>query len=163
MYWSVRGDGNFEVIDGQQRTISVCQYVNGDFSYEKRYFHNLQDDEKEQILNYKLTIYLCSGTDSEKLDWFRIVNISGERLYDQELRNAVYAGPWVSDAKRYFSKTGCPAYGIGSDYLSGTPIRQDYLETTIKWISEDGDIKKYMSGGTLSKYHKRMGIGCLSN
>ena len=32
MYWAVREDGNFEVIDGQQRTISISQYVNGDFS-----------------------------------------------------------------------------------------------------------------------------------
>jgi len=145
MYWAVREDGSFEVIDGQQRTISVCQYVTGDFAYEKRYFHNLLSDEKEQILNYKLTIYLCNGADSEKLDWFRIVNISGERLMDQELLNAVYAGSWVSDAKRHFSKTGCPAYVIGSNYMKGTPIRQDYLEATIKWISQNGDIKRYMS------------------
>jgi len=145
MYWAVRDDGNFEIIDGQQRTISICQYVNRDFSYQKRYFHNLQKDEKEQILDYKLTIYLCSGTDSERLDWFRTINIAGEKLADQELRNAVYAGSWVSDAKRYFSKTGCAAYSIGSDYLNGIPIRQDYLETTIKWISKDGDIEKYMS------------------
>jgi hypothetical protein len=137
MYWAVRDDGNFEIIDGQQRTISVCQYVNGDFAFMMRYFHNLQTDEQEQILNYKLTIYLCSGTDSEKLDWFRTINIAGEEHTDQELRNAVYAGSWVSDAKRYFSKSGCPAYGIGSDYLKGSPIRQDYLETAIKWISSD--------------------------
>ena len=144
MYWSVRNDGNYEIIDGQQRTISVCQYVNGDFSFNKLYFHNLTSDKKEQILNYKLTIYLCSGTDSERLDWFRTINIAGERLTDQELRNAVYAGPWVTDAKRYFSKTGCPAYGIGSDYLNGSPIRQDYLETAIKWISND-NIEDYMA------------------
>ncbi len=144
MYWSVREDGNFEVIDGQQRTISVCQYVNGDFAYEKRYFHNLQDDEQEQILNYQLTIYQCSGTDSERLDWFRTINIAGEKLTDQELRNAVYAGSWVSDAKRYFSKTGCAAYGIGSDYLTGSPIRQEYLETAIKWISEN-NIENHMA------------------
>ncbi|MCD4654508.1 DUF262 domain-containing protein [bacterium] len=144
MYWSVREGGDFEIIDGQQRTISVCQYVNGDFAYLNRYFHNLQDDEQEQILNYKLTVYLCSGTDSERLDWFRVINIAGEKLTDQELRNAVYAGSWVSDAKRYFSKTGCPAYGIGSDYLNGSPIRQDYLETAIKWIS-DGEIESYMA------------------
>jgi len=144
MYWSVRGDGNFEVIDGQQRTISVCQYVIGDFAYLNRYFHNLQDDEREQILNYKLTVYLCSGTDSERLDWFRTINIAGEKLTDQELKNAVYSGSWVSDAKRYFSKTGCPAYGIGSDYINGSPIRQEYLETAIKWISDD-EIESYMA------------------
>jgi len=144
MYWAVRDDGNFEIIDGQQRTISVCQYVKGDFSYENRYFHNLQDDEQEQINNYKLMVYFCSGTDSERLDWFRTINIAGEKLTDQELRNAVYAGSWVSDAKRYFSKTGCPAYGIGSDYLNGSPIRQEYLETAVKWISE-GNIEHYMA------------------
>ena len=144
MYWAVREDGNFEVIDGQQRTISVCQFVEGDFAFNNRYFHNLQKDEQDQILNYKLMIYLCSGTDSEKLEWFKTINIAGEKLTDQELRNAVYSGSWVSDAKRYFSKNGCPAYGIGSDYLSGTPIRQDYLETTIKWISNDA-IEKYMA------------------
>ena len=113
-------------------------------SFEGRYFENLQRDERERILDYKLTVYLCSGDDSEKLEWFKTINIAGEELTDQELRNAVYAGPWVSDAKRHFSKTGCPAYAIGSDYMRGTPIRQDYLESVIKWIN-DGDIVGYMA------------------
>ena len=144
MYWAVRDDGGFEVIDGQQRTISICQYVNGDFAYMFRYFHNLHKDEQEKMLDYKLMIYLCEGTDSQKLEWFRTINIAGEKLTEQELRNAVYSGSWVSDAKRYFSKNGCAAYGLGSDYLSGSPIRQDYLETTIDWISK-GNIEVYMS------------------
>lgn len=144
MYWAVRDDGNYEVIDGQQRTISVCQYINGDFAYMFRYFHNLQDDEQAKILNYKLMVYLCSGTDSEKLEWFKTINIAGEKLTEQELRNAVYAGSWVSDAKRYFSKPSCPAYGIGNDYLVGSPIRQEYLETAIEWISK-GNIESYMA------------------
>ena len=117
MYWAVREDGDYEVIDGQQRTISICQYVEGDFAFKGRYFHNLQSDEQKQILDYNLMVYLCSGTDSEKLEWFKTINIAGEKLTDQELRNAVYAGPWVSDAKRYFSKTGCAAYSIGSKYV----------------------------------------------
>lgn len=144
MYWAVREDGNYEIIDGQQRTVSVCQFVEGDFSFNNRYFHNLQNDEQEQILNYKLMIYFCSGADSEKLEWFKTINIAGEKLTDQELRNAVYSGSWVTDAKRYFSKNGCPAYGLGSDYMSGSPIRQDYLETVIKWVSKD-DIEGYMA------------------
>src|SRR5215469_5395675 len=109
MYWAVREDGKFEVIDGQQRTLSICQYVAGDFSIKGLAFHNLKDDQQKQILDYKLTVYLCSGTDSERLEWFRTINIAGEELYEQELLNAVYAGPWTADAKRYFSKTGCPA------------------------------------------------------
>ena len=160
MYWAVRDTGfadvssasgnrdgcepSFEIIDGQQRTISICQYVNGDFAFNFRYFHNLQPDEQEQILNYPLQVYICSGTDSEKLKWFRTINIAGEALTEQELRNAVYAGSWVSDVKRYFSKNGAPAAKIGSDYLNGSAIRQDYLETAISWIS-DGNIEVYMS------------------
>lgn len=148
MYWADNGNEHYEIIDGQQRTISICQYVDSVFSYQNRYFHNLQDDEKDKILDYELMIYICSGTDSEKLDWFRTINIAGEKLTDQELRNAVYAGPWVTDAKRYFSKTSCPAYQIGNKYMSGTPIRQDYLETVIKWHSNSNNknsIEEYMA------------------
>lgn len=147
MYWSVREDGNYEVIDGQQRTLSICQYVNGDFSIGGFYFNNLQDDLRRQILDYECMVYLCSGTDSERLEWFETINIAGEELTDQELRNAAYAGPWTADAKRYFSKTGCPAYGLASDYLRGVAIRQEYLETAIKWhahADEAGTIKDYM-------------------
>lgn len=144
MYWAVRADGTYEIIDGQQRTISICQYLNGDFSFENLFIHNLQSDQKKKILDYEVTVYLCSGTDSERLDWFRTINIAGEKLTDQELRNAVYSGPWVSDAKRYFSRSNCPAYGIASRYLNGAPIRQDYLETVIAWIN-DGDIETYMA------------------
>lgn len=143
MYWAVRGNGNFEIIDGQQRTISISQYVQGEFSFENRYFHNLQEDEKNKILDYPLMIYWCSGDDSERLKWFETINISGEKLTDQELRNAVFSGSWVTDSKRYFSKNGCAAYGLGGDYLSGVAIRQDYLETAINWIS-NGEIKDYM-------------------
>ena len=144
MYWAVRDDGTYEVIDGQQRTISIAQYVQGEFSLNERNIHNLTDDERDHILNYPLMVYVCEGTDSEKLKWFETINIAGERLTKQELRNAVYAGSWVSDSKRRFSRRGCPAYRIGQDYLTGSHIRQDYLETAIKWIS-GGKIEAYMS------------------
>ena len=147
MYWSKSGEDAYEMLDGQQRTLSICQYLNGDFSINFQYFHNLTDDEKEQILDYKLMIYICEGTDSEKLDWFKIINIAGEKLYDQELRNAIYTGPWLTDAKRHFSKNGCAAYQIGSKYLTGNAIRQDYLETALKWIGDRDNIaiEEYMA------------------
>ncbi len=144
MYWVKNNDNSFEVMDGQQRTISFCQYIQGDFSLNEMYFNNLTNDKKEQIFNYKLMIYICEGTDSEKLDWFKIINIAGEKLTDQELRNAIYTGEWLTDAKRHFSKNGCPAYGLASDYMTGSAIRQDYLETAIKWISND-NIEEYMA------------------
>lgn len=144
MYWCKNDDGTFEVLDGQQRTISICEYVSGEFSFEGRYFNNLTDTEQEQILNYELMVYICEGNDKEKLDWFKIINIAGEKLTDQELRNAIFTGEWLSDAKRYFSKNGCAAYKIGEKYLNGSPIRQDYLETAIRWISND-DVEEYMA------------------
>jgi hypothetical protein len=144
MYWAVRDEGGYEVIDGQQRTISLCQYVKGDFAFQGRYFYNLQADERERVLDYVLMVYLCSGTDSEKLDWFETINIAGAQLTEQELRNAVYSGPWVTEAKRYFSKRDCPAYGIGSKYVNGELNRQAYFETAISWIN-NGDIVGYMA------------------
>jgi len=143
MYWAVTPDG-FEIIDGQQRAISICQFINQDFSFKDRYFRNLQQDEREAILNYQLTIYQCHGSDSEKLAWFRTINIAGEKLMEQELRNAVYAGPWLTDAKRYFSKNQCPAYQLGGVYMSGSAIRQDYLEAVISWVGQGG-VEDYMA------------------
>lgn len=148
MYWVRNSNDSFEVLDGQQRTISICQYITGGFSFKARYFHNLQKDEQDKILDYRLMIYICEGTDSEKLDWFRTINIAGEKLTDQELRNAVYAGSWTMDAKKYFSKTNCAAKKIAGDYMKGVCIRQEYLETALKWISNhDGKktIEEYMA------------------
>jgi hypothetical protein len=148
MYWVVTDQETYEVMDGQQRTISFCQYVNGDFSIavdgHPMAFHNLQKTLQDQILDYKLMVYFCSGTDQEKLDWFRIINIAGERLTDQELRNAVYTGPWLTHAKTIFSKTNCPAYLLANKQVSGSPIRQEYLETAIWWLS-NGRVEQYMA------------------
>lgn len=144
MYWNKKDDGTFEVLDGQQRTISFCQYMQGDFSINNKYFHSLTNDEREQIENYDLYIYICDGTDSERLEWFRTINIAGEKLTDQELRNATYTGTWLTDAKRHFSKSNCAAYGLADKYMNGSPIRQDYLESALKWIS-GGKIEEYMS------------------
>ena len=150
MYWADRDDGTFEIIDGQQRTISICQYIDGDFSIpvgdnpHVRAFHNLQPDEQNRILNYKLMVYICTGTASQRLDWFKTINIAGKVLTRQELRNAVYHGQWVTDAKRYFSRPGCPAQGVASNLLNGKVNRQEYLETAIRWMN-DGDVEGYMS------------------
>ncbi|MDR1842110.1 MAG: DUF262 domain-containing protein [Holophagales bacterium] len=148
MYWAVAGDG-FELMDGQQRTISICQYVQGDFSVEfdgsPMFFNNLTYEKQQQILNYELSVYICEGTESEKLDWFRIINIASVELTDQELRNAIYTGSWLVDAKRWFSKSGAPAVQDGRDRLvKGTLNRQEVLETALDWFS-GGKIEDYMS------------------
>ncbi len=149
MYWVDNGNDTYEVLDGQQRTISICEYIDGKFSLDYQYFHNLTDTEKEQILDYELMIYFCEGEEREKLDWFKVINISGEKLTDQELRNAIYTGKWLVDAKKYFSKTNCPAHSIGNRYMRGVSIRQDFLEAAITWHSDllygKPNIDQYMS------------------
>ena len=139
MYWAENPeDGTFEVIDGQQRTISICDFIMDAFSVDYRFWHNLLPDEQEEILNYELDVYIgYGGTPEERYDWFYRVNQSGEKLLNQELLNATFRGPWVSDARRYFSKPNCPAYNLAKDYVSGKAIRQDYLKTALIWMSND--------------------------
>lgn len=147
MYWIINNYGRYEVLDGQQRTISIGQYINGDYSLDEKFFHNLTTVEQNKILDYKLMIYFCEGTEREKLDWFEIINTYGEKLTPQEIRNAIYMGSWLSDAKIKFSKTNCVAYGLANSgnrpLLTGSPIRQEYLETVLSWISDD-KIEYYM-------------------
>lgn len=148
MYWAVVAEDDFELMDGQQRTISICQYVVGDFSVvidgSPMFFHNLTAEKRKQILDYELSVYVCEGAPGEKLDWFKIINIAGEELTNQELRNAIYTGPWLADAKRWFSRPGAPAYQMGDKYMTGSPIRQELLEKALDWLSND-KIEEYMS------------------
>lgn len=151
MYWASKSDGTFEIMDGQQRTLSICSFIDGDFSILRSgspmWFNNLSEDDKKKILNYKLMVYICDGTDTEKLEWFKIINIAGEELTPQELRNAVYAGSWATDAKRHFSKINCAGYKLSQDYVSANYRRQELLETAIKWICEREkcSIEEYMA------------------
>lgn len=149
MYWVHNEDDTFELLDGQQRTISICEFVEGNFSMEfskgvEQAFHNLTDDEQNAILDYELMVYICDGNERERLEWFRTINIAGEKLTDQELLNINYIGSWLADAKRKFSKTNCVAFKLGRKFVKGLPIRQDYLETALSWIS-GGNITNYMS------------------
>jgi len=119
MYWSTHTDSEtgetlYELLDGQQRTMSFCEYVEGEFSVEidgyPKNFDNLSVDDQTKILDYELMIYHCEGREDEKLRWFEVINIAGETLKPQELRNAIYTGPWLTDAKRYFSRENQAAH-----------------------------------------------------
>jgi hypothetical protein len=139
MYWVKRSDDAecpYEVMDGQQRTLSLCEYVAGKFSFEFKNFFNQPADIQKKILDYPLTVYVCEGEASEKLEWFKTINIAGKPLNEQEIRNAIYAGPFVSDAKRHFSKSNCGAYKLGKDLVDGTPIRQDFLKKALEWMAD---------------------------
>lgn len=115
MYWASNPDGSYEVIDGQQRIISICQFItnndgNGnpiaiDFDGKRtQTFKGLSEEKQKEILNYRLQIYVCEGSDDEKLDWFHTINIAGKQMTNQELLNANYTGCWLTNAKKFFSK-----------------------------------------------------------
>lgn len=145
MYWCKKNDGSFELLDGQQRTMSIGKFFGGEFSIDwdgdLRGYANLTPAQQDIFLNYEILVYVCEGTDKEKLDWFKVINIAGEKLEDQEIRNAVYSGPWVSEAKKYFSKTGCVAQRVSDGYVDTKWIRQLGLQKAIEWICLRDGIK----------------------
>ncbi len=151
MYWAKNENGTFELMDGQQRTISICRYVaesEQSFSVDEKYYFNLEPDIQGAIDGYCLDIYICDGTPSEIHEWFKVINIAGKPLTAQELRNTAYTGTWLSDAKIHFSKPNCIAYNMGKDYLNGSPIRQEFLETALRWIANRDNlplIEDYMA------------------
>ena len=154
MYWGDTGNGTYELMDGQQRTLSICQYVNEEFailtSLGPQLFGGLKQAVQQQIHNYEVYVCICQGTDQELLEWYRRINIAGKEHTEQELRNSVYTGTWLSDAKLKFSKTGCAAFNLDKDkghIISGSPIQQDYLEQAIQWINgnSDAEICDYMA------------------
>lgn len=146
MYFVDRQDGTYEVLDGQQRIISICRYACNGFSvripnasgkFDTVNFPNLFQQNRDNFLNYELTVYVCQGTDKEKLDWFQVINIAGAVLTKQEIRNALYHGSWLTDAKSAFSRRNCAAYRNYGKYMKGDCIRQDYLETVFNWKAAD--------------------------
>jgi len=150
MYWVDNGDGTYDCLDGQQRTISLCNFVDGITSFNapwfkdntKTYIHTLKrvdPDLLEKFMNYELEVYICKGTKAEQMEWFRTINIAGEELYPQELRNASFVSAWLTDAKKYFSKANanstakCPAERVGGEYTNKNANRQEILEQVISW------------------------------
>jgi len=115
IYWAINPDGTYEVIDGQQRIISICQFLTNDDGFghpiaidfnrkQTQTFEGLSAEKQKEIFNYKLQVYVCDGTDDEKIDWFHTINIAGKQMTNQELLNANYTGSWLTSAKEFFSK-----------------------------------------------------------
>ncbi|MEE0891476.1 MAG: DUF262 domain-containing protein [Succinivibrio sp.] len=149
IYFNIVGNDDYEVLDGQQRITSIGRFVTGKFAIKdskgmEQYFSSLSSDLQEKILNTTLLIYFCEGTESEIKEWFKTINIAGIPLNKQELRNAIYSGPFVTAAKAKFSNSQNSNIQKWSAYISGDVKRQDYLETALNWVSK-GKINEYMS------------------
>ena len=141
-------DDKFEVLDGQQRITSFGRFVTNKFAVKvdgmEQYFESLAPELQGKILNTKLTIYECEGEEPEIKSWFKTINIAGVPLTNQELNNAIYSGPFVTLAKEEFSNSQNANIHKWSAYLSGSAIRQDFLECAIDWVSK-GKIEDYMA------------------
>lgn len=147
MYWTDRGDGKFEVLDGQQRTISICMFIHNGFSFEingsRQIFENLDKSIQERILDYPLLVYACKGEDSDLMRWFERINMAGAQLTTQEIRNAVYHGPFVTEMKRHFTAPGAEEF---DPYMKGQRLRQGFVETGIEWIAgSETSVNEFMS------------------
>lgn len=148
IYFNRREDGQLEVLDGQQRITSLGRFVTSKFAIleneMQQYFRGLAKDKQEKILNTKLLIYVCEGTESEIKEWFKTINIAGIPLNHQEVLNAIYSGTFTTLAKEEFSNTQNSNINKWSSYISGTVNRQEYLECALNWVSK-GNIEDYMS------------------
>ena len=149
IYFNKVNDNNFEVLDGQQRITSIGRFVTNKFAIKdengnEQLFGGFALDKKNKILNTKLLIYECEGTESEIKEWFRTINIAGVPLNNQELLNAVYSGPFVTLGKEEFSNSKNSNIQKWSAYISGSANRQDFLERALEWVSKD-NVSEYMS------------------
>jgi len=149
IYFNKVNPDNFEVLDGQQRITSLGRFVTNKFAIKdengnEQLFGGFAVDKKNKILNTKLLIYECEGTESEIKEWFRTINIAGVPLNSQELLNAVYSGPFVTLAKEEFSNSKNSNIQKWSAYISGSANRQDFLERALQWVSKD-NVSEYMS------------------
>jgi hypothetical protein len=149
LYFNTVADNRFEVLDGQQRITSFGRFVRDKFAITdatgmQQYFSSLAKDQQQTILNAELLVYECNGTESEIKEWFRTINIAGVPLNDQELRNAIYSGPFVSAGKAEFSNSQNANIQKWSAYVRGVVNRQDYWERALEWVS-NGNVDDYMS------------------
>ncbi len=149
IYFNKVNDKNFEVLDGQQRITSVGRFVTDKFAIKdengmEQYFSGLATDKQAKILETKLLIYECEGTESQIKEWFKTINIAGVPLKPQELLNAIYSGPFVTLAKEEFSNSQNSNIQKWSAYISGSANRQDFLERALDWVSKS-NIDDYMS------------------
>ena len=149
IYFNKISADKFEVLDGQQRITSFGRFVTNKFAIKdengmEQYFSGIAKDKQDKILNTKLLIYECEGTESEIKEWFRTINIAGVPLNNQELLNAVYSGPFVTLGKEEFSNTQNANIQKWGAYVSGSANRQEFLERALDWVSK-GNIGDYMS------------------
>lgn len=144
----------YEILDGQQRITSIGRYVTNKFAWIDENdipykFESLPKDKQDKIYNTELTIYICSGEESEIKEWFKTINIAGKPLNNQELLNSIYSGPFITKAKEVFSNSQNSNLHKWLSYMKVEVKRQGLLEVALSWVSKDwekdGNLEKYMA------------------
>ena len=150
LYFNKLAEDKYEVLDGQQRITSIGRFLTGKLDIvdktdgKTKGFDGFDENIQKKILNYKLTIYICDGTETEIKAWFKTINIAGVPLNDQEFANAIFSGPFVTLAKEEFSNSNNSSVKKWSCYIDGDVKRQMILKAALDWVSK-GNIDKYMS------------------
>lgn len=148
IYFNQVGD-QYEVLDGQQRITTLGRFVTHKLAIKdkngmEQYIDGLDEVERNRVLDTHLLIYICEGEEPEIKEWFKTINIVGIPLKHQEIRNAVYSGPFVNALKEEFSNSQNPYIQKWSAYVKGSVNRQEFLECALNWVSK-GNIEGYMS------------------
>lgn len=148
IYFNQTDEDRYEVLDGQQRITSIGRFLTKKFAImedgKPLYFDSLPIEQQEKILNTKMLIYICNGTEKEIKEWFKTINIAGIPLNEQELLNAVFSGEFVTLAKAEFSNSQNAQIQKWSAYINGSALRQDFLAKALEWVSK-GNVSNYMS------------------
>lgn len=148
MYFVDREDGTYEVLDGQQRLLSICMFTSNQLAclipsrtqlglFDTCNFLNLSKEKKDKVMDYELEVYLCKGTDEERMEWFQTINIAGATLTKQEILNAIFHGEWLNDCKQKISKANTKIQRSYGKYFSKKRERQEWLETVFRWKADD--------------------------
>ena len=153
------GGPHLEVLDGQQRITSVGRFVTGKFAIirdgKEQTFSSLPKEDRARILDSRLLIYVCTGTEAEIKEWFQTINIVGVPLNQQELLNSIYSGPFVTAAKAVFSNSNNALQQKWAHFVKGDPKRQEVLETALEWVAES---KGQTIDGYMATHRKDTGI-----
>ncbi|MCY4673342.1 MAG: DUF262 domain-containing protein [Bacteroidetes bacterium] len=152
IYFADKGDGKFELLDGQQRIMTIAGYIRKGLCHiildgRETFWSSMSDEGRKKIMDYELHVYICKGKHSELMKWFQTINTGAEALSDQELRNSLYPGAWTTSAQYYFTRAG-NQQRMCSKYMKGDRERQEHLERIIEWMtgsSKDSEIRKFMA------------------
>lgn len=87
LYFNQTADGNYEVVDGQQRLWTIWEFLTGEFAYKGNKFAKLTNSQRDWIKQYKLQITVFEDADDAYLRklfvrlQIALLLVTGEKLH----------------------------------------------------------------------------------